>query len=233
MWNPLVSVIIPAYNQADYLGNAIQSVLDQTYRDFEIIVVDDASPDNTQWVIKQFKDPRLRSIEHHINRHLAAARNTGIRASSGEIIALLDADDLYHPEKLKLHVEFLESNPTVGVTYNDRFEVDTSGQILNLWRPPKIANYSDLVMGFPFAPSDMVIRREWLFQVDLFDESYKYFSEDLDINCRLALSGCSFSNVGRALNYRRYYRERLIKNIPLRLAAALRALNKTFISPFL
>src|SRR5688500_1743199 len=92
MNDPLVSVIIPAYKQADYLGAAIRSVLDQSYTSIEALVVDDVSPDHTADVVRSFDDPRLHYILHDRNRMLAAARNTGMRAARGEIFALLDAD---------------------------------------------------------------------------------------------------------------------------------------------
>jgi glycosyltransferase involved in cell wall biosynthesis len=232
MNNPKVSVIIPAYNQSEYLGEALQSVFQQSYLNFEVIVVNDASPDDTNTVVKQFNDPRLVYIVHKENRGLPAARNTGILASSGEIIALLDCDDYFHKEKLQSHVIFLNNNPEVGASYNARFNLNSSAKTLrNMNRPPLSLSLSDLVLGFPFAPSDMVIRREWLDRVNLFDESYKHFSEDLDINCRLALAGCQFMGVDRALNYRRLHSNRWIRNIPERLGAAIRALEKTFADP--
>lgn len=232
MSDPLFSVIIPAYNQAEFLGEAIESVLNQTYQKFEVIVVDDGSTDNTSGIIKCYNDPRLIYINHDQNRGLPASRNTGIRKSSGEIVFLLDADDLFHPEKLQKHKEFLENHPEIGVSYNSRFELNHSEMtIRELWRPSLSVNLSDLVLGFPFSPSDMVIRREWLFKVGLFDESYIHFSEDLDINCRLALSGCKFASVDRALNYRRYHSGRITKHVDERLNAALRALRTTFADP--
>src|SRR5512145_2950370 len=123
MQSPLVSVVIPSYNQAEFLADAIQSVLHQTYQNFEIIVVNDASPDNTDEVMKQFTDPRIKYIVHEKNQRLPATRNTGMNASQGEIIALLDADDLFHPEKLEAHVNFLKEHPEVGVSYNARFDL--------------------------------------------------------------------------------------------------------------
>jgi glycosyltransferase involved in cell wall biosynthesis len=196
MAQPLVSVIIPAYNNAEYLGETIQSVLNQTYSNLEVMVVNDASPDNVHAVVQQFNDARIKYIRHEKNQGLSAARNTGIRASIGEIIALLDGDDLFHPEKLQVHVEYLEKHPKVGVTYNPRFELNhSSNTIRELWWPPSIVALSDLVCGFPFSPSDMVLRRDWVFRLSLFDESYTYVGEDLDINCRLALAGCKFGSV--------------------------------------
>lgn len=229
MQQPLVSVIIPAYNNAEFLGETIQSVLQQTYPNFEIMLVNDASPDHVNEVVQQFADPRLRYIVHEKNRGLSAARNTGIRASKGDIIALLDGDDLFHPEKLRLHVEFLAQHPTVGVTYNARFELNHSvNTIRELWRPPTTVTLADLVCTFPFSPSDMVLRRNWLFQVGLFDEYHTYVGEDLDINCRLALAGCQFVSVDRALNYRRYHSGRIVKNLRASVNDTLRPLNAIF-----
>ena len=202
---PKVSVIIPAYNQADYLAAAIESVLHQRYADWELIVVNDASPDQTNAIVAQYidNDPRIRLIVHEQNRGLPAARNTGLRAAQGEIFMLLDADDLFHVDKLAAHVVLLDADPTIGVSYNARYEINQGGEILTLWRPVTTATFADMVCGFPFAPSDMVIRREWAFRVNLFDESYVAMSEDLDINCRLGLAGCRFVGIDQPLNYRR------------------------------
>jgi len=82
---PKVSVVIPTYNRAHLVGRAIRSVLNQTYQDFEIIVVDDGSTDNTKEVVKSFNDPRIRYIRHEKNRGGSAARNTGIRAARGKV----------------------------------------------------------------------------------------------------------------------------------------------------
>lgn len=112
----LVTVIIPTHNRADLVARAIQSALDQTYDHFELIVVDDASTDGTQQVVKNSSDPRLRYIRHERNRGAPAARNTGIEMSSGEYIAFLDDDDTWHAAKLELQVHRLKSAPPeVGV----------------------------------------------------------------------------------------------------------------------
>jgi glycosyltransferase involved in cell wall biosynthesis len=221
-----VSVIIPAYNNAEFLGQAIQSVLDQTYPLFEVIVVNDASPNDVSQVIQAFKDRRVRYLEHAANRGLSEARNTGIRASEGEFIALLDGDDYFHPKKLEAHVEFLAQHPEIGATYNPRFELNHSSEtIRELWRPPLTVALKDLLCSYPFSPSDMVLRREWLFQVNLFDPYYVYVGEDLDLNCRLALAGCRFASVDRALNYRRYHSGRRIKDLAGAVENTIRPLN--------
>jgi glycosyltransferase involved in cell wall biosynthesis len=226
---PLVSVIIPAYNNAEYLGDAIKSVLRQTYGSFELIIVNDASPDNTDNVIKSFTDPRIRYFQHEINKGLSAARNTGIRESQGDFVALLDGDDYFHVDKLYAHVNFLVRHPDIDVTYNARFELNhSSTTVRELWRPPKEVGLADFILGYPFSPSDMVLRRNCLFQVSLFDESYTYYGEDMDINCKLALAGYKFASVDKALNYRRFHSERTIKNLALYKEDEFRPLYKTF-----
>jgi glycosyltransferase involved in cell wall biosynthesis len=231
MSSPLVSVIIPAYNQAEFLAATIHSVLNQTYQNFEIIVVNDASPDNTNEVMRQFTDPRIQYIVHERNQRLPATRNTGMRASQGEIIALLDADDLFHPEKLETHVKFLKEHPEVGVSYNARYEMNHSAEtIRELWRPPLTVSLVDLMLGFPFSPSDTVIRREWAFKVGLFNPEMGS-AEDTDFPCRLALAGCQFAGIDRALNYRRHHSGRGRKNLEGRLNDVERTLTDILADP--
>jgi glycosyltransferase involved in cell wall biosynthesis len=232
MDEPVISVVIPAYNQAEFLGEAIQSVLYQTYGHLEVLVVNDASPDRTNDVVAQFDDPRVRLLVHDENRGLPAARNTGMRAAKGEIIALLDADDLFHPEKLQCHVAFLAQHSEIGVAYNNRFELNHSAlTVRDIWCPPQSVSLRDFVLGFPFSPSDMVLRREWAFDVGLFDESYKCGGEDVDFPLRLALANCRFANVGLTLNYRRYHTGRKRKALDCRIGDYRRALESAFADP--
>ena len=112
---PRVSVIIPTFNRAHLLPNVVQSVLNQTFADFELIIVDDASTDNTQEVVESFSDPRIRYIKHEQNKGGGAARNTGIEAARGEFIAFLDSDDEWIPQKLEIQVPALsQAGPEVG-----------------------------------------------------------------------------------------------------------------------
>jgi hypothetical protein len=226
-----VSVIVPAYNQAEFIGDAIQSVLDQTYQNFEIIVVNDASTDNTDQAVRRFNDDRLKYIVHANNARLPATRNTGMRAAQGEILALLDADDMFCPEKLQAHVTFLAEHPEVGVSYNSRFNLHySSKEIAGIWRVPPRLGLMDLILGFPFAPSDMVIRRDWAFKVGLFDPAMGT-AEDTDFPCRLALAGCQYVGIDRVLNYRRYHTARPRKNLQARLDDVARAQAAIFADP--
>jgi glycosyltransferase involved in cell wall biosynthesis len=232
MSSPLVTVVIPAYNGTDHIGEAIQSVLDQTYPHFELIVVDDASPDNTAEVVKGFQDPRLRYIRHERNRLANAARNTGIRAAKGEVIAFLDQDDMFHPEKLRVHVEYLRGHPDVGMTYNARFELNYSARtIRSIYRPPQAVELSDLVLGFPMSPSDMVITRDWLFRVGLWDEGHDFHGGEIILTGRLYLAGCRFANVGRVLNYRRHHSGRVYRDVSRNCKSELAAQEKILSEP--
>jgi glycosyltransferase involved in cell wall biosynthesis len=98
---PTVSVIIPTYNRAHLIGRSVRSVLNQTYTDFELIIVDDGSKDNTEDILKAFNDPRIMFIKHTINRGVCAARNTGIKSARGAYIAFQDSDDEWLPQKLE------------------------------------------------------------------------------------------------------------------------------------
>lgn len=104
MSEPLVSVVLTTYNRAELVGNAIESVLSQTYQNIELFVVDDASDDETPSVIESYDDDRLTYIRHNINQHLSAARNTGVELANGDYVAFLDDDDRWHESKIERQI---------------------------------------------------------------------------------------------------------------------------------
>ncbi len=124
---PIVSVIIPAYNQASYLGAAIRSVLEQSHQDFELIVVDDGSTDETASVCGQFDDARIRYL-YQDNAGLSAARNTGLHCCQGAYITFLDADDLFLPGKLRLLLDTMEADPSLGLVAGQAIPIDEDGR---------------------------------------------------------------------------------------------------------
>lgn len=126
---PKVTVIIPTYNRARYLGEAIRSVLDQTFRDFELIVVDDGSIDGTATLVAEFDDQRVR-YHHQPHRGISAALNAGIRAARGQYVARLDSDDRWLPEMLATLVPVLDGDSEVGVAYAKGQAMDSSGRLL-------------------------------------------------------------------------------------------------------
>jgi len=183
--DPLVSVIIPNYNHARFVSDAIQSVLDQTYKNFEIIVVDDGSTDNSREVIAQFGD-KVQCI-HQKNAGLSAARNTGIKASKGSLIGVLDADDMYEPVFLETLVGELQTNPNADGVYCGYQFVDEKNELL-----PQIENrpvpgdglYNALLDGNFFVPESIFLRRHVYDAVGLFDEVLRA-CEDWDVWLRV------------------------------------------------
>lgn len=123
MSTPLVSIVIPCYNYAQYLGFTLGNILEQRYSNWECIIVDDGSTDNTAEVVERYRsaDPRFRYIRQD-NKGLSGARNTGIAAGAGKFVQLLDSDDLIHPDKLAIQVGIFEGDGRIDITYgNSRF----------------------------------------------------------------------------------------------------------------
>lgn len=172
--NPKVSVIIPTYNRAHLIGRAIKSVLEQTYQDFEIIVVDDGSTDNTDEVVRDFGDERIRYIRHEKNKGGATARNTGIKAAKGEFIAFQDSDDEWLPEKLDKQMQVFENVPAkVGVVYTGFWRIKGGKKT---YRPSaKIIRkegdiHNELLKGNFATTQTTVVRKECFEKAEMFDE---------------------------------------------------------------
>jgi len=114
---PRVSVVIPVYGVEQFVEAAVRSVLKQSFDDFEVIIVNDKSPDRSLEICESIEDPRIRIVTHQENRGLAGARNTGIRLAKGQYIGLLDSDDLWEKGKLQAHVDHLDANPLVALAF--------------------------------------------------------------------------------------------------------------------
>lgn len=169
---PRVSVIIPAYNTAAYLAETIESVLQQTYRDFEVIVVDDGSSDNTAEVARSFAPPV--TVLTKANGGPAAARNLAIQNSTGEFIAFLDSDDLWVADKLAEQVALLDAAPEIGCVYGEARMFHQDADQKNVIR--KIgytanASFKQLLFGDFIPNSTVVIRRSCLAVAGLLNES--------------------------------------------------------------
>lgn len=171
---PMVSVVITTYNRANMVGRAIESVLSQTYKDFELIVVDDCSSDNTKEVVKAFHDPRLRYIRHDQNRGLPAARNTGIKELRGKYVAFLDDDDEWKAEKLERQIELANAkSSTFGVIYCGAVILNSNGKIIGENMPKLKGNIrSEIVKkGLSTIPSTFLFAKDALEDVGGFDEN--------------------------------------------------------------
>jgi len=186
---PKVSVIIPTYNRAHLIGKAIKSVLNQTYKDFEVIVVDDGSTDNTEEIVKSFTDFKIHYICHKHNRGASAARNTGIKASRGEYIAFLDSDDEWLPEKLDKQMKTFNSESSeVGVVYTGDYYVDEKDKKVKKVHIPRKEGYiyENLLRAEDVIYiSTVLIKNECFKKVGVFDEDLPT-SEDYDMWFRIA-----------------------------------------------
>jgi glycosyltransferase involved in cell wall biosynthesis len=229
---PLVSVIIPAYNQGKYVGEAIQSVLGQSFRDFEIIVINDGSTDETSQVAKSFSDARLRYIFQE-NQGLSAARNTGIRNSKGVYITYLDADDLFTPTKLAVLTQILEAEPDMGLVAGQAVPIDEKGnRIGRIFDKPVPMDQRELLLSNPLHVGSVMLRMSWQKKVGYFDESLRSY-EDWDMWLRLAKMGCKMGWVSKPVSFYRFHTNQMIRNSRQMTEATFAVLDKLFNDPYL
>lgn len=187
---PLVSVVIPTYNHARYLRRALQSVIDQTYTNWEAIVIDNHSNDSTDEVMACFDDPRITYLKIHNNGVIAASRNAGIREAKGEWIAFLDSDDWWTADKLKACCESI--NDKVDFIYHDLKIVSDQPRflrpkIIKAWQvnPPVLIDL--LVRGNAIATSSAVVRKKFLQQLNGMSENADIVAAE-DYNTWLRIS---------------------------------------------
>lgn len=183
---PKVTVVIPAHNAMAYLPETLNSVLKQTFTDFEVIIINNGGTDHiVDWASKII-DPRVRLISQE-NRGVAGARNTGILNAQGEYVALLDADDLWEPTKLEKQVKCLDSKPEVGLVYTWTLLIDEQGKSTGVVANADVEGYvwEQLLLGDVIGSgSSAMIRRSCFDKVGLFDPNL--FIEDCDMWVRIA-----------------------------------------------
>lgn len=197
---PIVSVVIPTYNRAEYLPRAVDSVLEQTITDLEVIIVDGASTDDTESVVKEYSDPRIRYIRHEENRGASAGRNTGIKAAEGAFVAFLDDDDEWQPRKLKEQLNAYEqANESVGVVYTGIKNVDAEGRT-NAIKTPEIegdVTKELLLHNYIGSFSALLVDSETIERTGLLNEQFPSW-EDWEYYVRLSKT-CQFASVPEAL----------------------------------
>ena len=192
---PLVSVIVPAYNAERFLGRALRSGLAQTYPHLELIVVDDGSADRTAEVIRSFTDARIRHLSQP-NRGQGAARNLGIRASTGRYVTFLDADDVYLPQKVERQVEFLKTHPECEIVFCDALHFYSRRPhilLVRKSRPHSRGMFRELLRASFVNPNTMMIVGDTLRGGSLFRED-RYYPEEWDLCLRLARAGHRFGH---------------------------------------
>ncbi|WP_298836684.1 glycosyltransferase family 2 protein [uncultured Roseobacter sp.] len=198
---PTASIVVPAFNSETTLAGTLQSLLAQSFRDFEILVVNDGSTDGTLRVAEAFaSDPRLRIITQ-ANRGLAGARNSGIDAARGRYVGFCDADDIWMPEKLAAHVDHLNASPDVGLSFSGSVLIDDASRPTGMRQRPRLRNISarTILCRNPVGNGSSAVmrraalddiawrpaverRRDWYF-----DETFRQ-SEDIECWLRLVLT---------------------------------------------
>lgn len=186
-----VSVLIPVYKGERFIALALQSALSQTHTDLEIIIVNDGSPDNSEAVIQPFlADPRVHYIKQ-ANAGVAAARNAAIKHATGDYFALLDQDDLWHPEKLARQIELFKSNPRLGLVHCHAVPIDAKGNVLSADpgrpRSTPLQAFTEIFIGNPIQACAGLFSREALEAVGEFDAAPALrFADEYDLWLRIA-----------------------------------------------
>lgn len=186
---PKVSILMPVYNAEKYLIEAIDSILNQTFRDWELIIINDGSTDRSRELLSQIADNRVIIVDNETNLGLINTLNKGINLCKGEYIARMDADDISTPERIEKQVQFMDSHPHHIMCGTNALVIDNSGKVTGKIR--NLTNNQLLQINFlfsnPFIHPSMMIRRDIL-KNNPYDKQYKHI-EDYELWCRIALLG--------------------------------------------
>ena len=191
--NSLVSIIMPAYNAERFVGRALESAICQTYRDLEIVVVDDGSNDRTAEIIRAVPDSRVRYL-YQTNQGQGPARNKGLRASAGSYITFLDADDYYRPRKVERQVAFLETHPEFGAVFCNALHFYSGAPHRFFGRSVTVRTgdiFPALLRSSLINPNTLMVRSEILRNKFAFCED-RYYPEEWDLCLRLSRAGVQF-----------------------------------------
>lgn len=233
MTRPTVSVVIPTFNRRDYVQAAINSVIDQTYPNFEIIVVDDGSTDGTAAILAGHTDNRVRVLRQP-NSGRGAARNAGVSVSSGDYLAFLDDDDEFLPRKLEVQVAFLDRFPAVDLVSGRYVTMDAQGAALNYGQSYVAQVTTDLsvpdwLRSCPFLLQSILLRRRCWDVVGGFDPELRQ-AEDHDFFLRLAGHGCVMKQIDEPVFRYRYHSGNSVHNAFGQTQARIKMLDKFFAS---
>jgi glycosyltransferase involved in cell wall biosynthesis len=224
---PKISIVIPAYNSMKYLPETLESVLQQSFTDFEVLIINDGSTDNIiQWA-SEITDPRVKLISQK-NQGVSVARNTGIARARGEYIAFLDADDLWQQTKLEKQVRCLDENPEVGLVHTSTALMDChgklTGRIMTAFAEGEV--WQELVESNKIACSSVMVRRCCLEKVGGFEPNL-HFAEDWDLWIRISVH-YPFAVLQEPLYYYRQIPNSLSKNLVVLEQSFNFVIEKTF-----
>jgi glycosyltransferase involved in cell wall biosynthesis len=227
--SPLVSIVIPTYNHAPMLQRALATVIDQTYQNWNAIVVNNFSTDNTLEVVAKFNDSRIQCVNFRNNGVIGASRNEGIKLATGEYVAFLDSDDTWFPTKVEKSVSSLENGS--DLVCHAEYWIDESGKSrLVTYGPSEAATHHNLIYkGNRISTSATMVRATLLKEVNGFDVSPELIStEDYDLWIRLAAKSNKFAFIDEPLGEYHRHDNNVSANIEKHLAAELALLTKHF-----
>ncbi len=218
---PTVTVLMPVYNGTRYLREAIDSILSQTYDDFEFLIIDDASTDESASLVRSYADVRIRLVQNEVNKGQVSSQNIGLRLARGMYIARLDQDDSSLPTRLARQVAVLDAEPMVAVVGSWMFELDgADGVTANWWQGRPVDDLAEylfaiLTNALPLYHPSVMFRREAVVQLDGYDEQLPY-CEDNDLWRRLALAGYDARVINEPLTrYRVHEGQQSVSNADL------------------
>ena len=183
--NPKISVLMPVYNGEQFLKEAINSILNQSFKNFEFIIINDGSGDKTEEIINSFKDGRIKYIENKKNIGLTKSLNIGIKEARGKYLSRMDADDIGLIKKLEIQYNFLENNTNIGIVGSAMFIIDDNGKVIGKSRKP-VEHYLikwRCFFGYPMA-HPTIMGRTGIFKENLYNEMF-ISSQDTELWSRL------------------------------------------------
>lgn len=210
---PTVSVVLSVYNGEKTLSKCLQSVLDQTYQDFEIILVNDNSTDNTRYIIQQYKDNnKIITVHNNKNLGLTKSLNIGIQRAQGIFMARIDADDWWDKHKLHRQVIYLENHPNIGIVGTNCVSINTKTKKRFKIKKPETNSQirNTLYKESPFVHSSVLVRAQLLKEHGLYDEEYR-FAQDYELWNRLLLYTKGY-NIQDDLCFRLVYNDSISYN---------------------
>ena len=202
MSRPLVSVVMSAWNEEKYVGKTIESILNQTFTDFEFIIVNDGSTDKTQQVLDDFasRDKRIKIIVNEANMYIARSLNRGIQSAQGEYVAIIDAADVAHPMRLEKQVRFLQDHRDVHLVGTYVYWVDEGGNVVGEWKVPQVIKNSKLYLPQIAVHPSIMIRKELFDKIGFYDVNSDV-SVEFELYLRISRHRLGIANIPEFLTY--------------------------------
>jgi glycosyltransferase involved in cell wall biosynthesis len=222
--NPFISIILPIYNAQYYLNDAIYSIINQTFINFELLAINDGSTDSSIIILNSFQDKRIRILNNNSNLGLIYSLNRGIHEAKGQYIARMDADDIAHPKRLEKQLNYLYQHPDTIVVGTNMELIDESGKSIGLRKYPE--HHSDIVATLinhcPFSHPSVMFKKSAVLEVGGYREAFKA-CEDYDLWLRLRDKG-QFANIQEnLLQYRIHSGQVTLRNIKLQHNSHMKA----------